>query len=129
MPVRRGRHAPAEQIFLRIMLSGAMPRWRQYFYVIACGFILLIFVAFGVLGGRFYFRFAGTGNARSVLIPYLLFGALAIVSIGMQIWYLRRLISEFTFDGRALQFRTLGASVTQTRDVSQIADVQDWRGR
>jgi len=49
--------------------------------------------------------------------------------IGMLIRLRRRTVTEFTYDGRALRFRTLGVPDMQMRDLSEIAAVQEWRGR
>lgn len=105
--------------------SGAMPNWRRYFHRIACGFMCLLFVCLGILS----VHFLATAPHRGILIASLLFVTMAAVSIGMQLWFHRRIISEFAFDGRSFQFRTLGRSRRQTRELSDIAAVRDWRGR
>src|SRR5258708_31284254 len=50
-------------------------------------------------------------------------------AIAMQIRFQRRMVSEFSYDGFTFQFRTLGIRQAQTRPVSQIEVVRDWRGR
>ena len=70
-----------------------------------------------------------TPSRKGILIASLLWLTMATVSIGLQLWFHRRVISEFTFDGRLFQFRTLGRSRQQTRELSEIVEVRDWRGR
>jgi hypothetical protein len=43
--------------------------------------------------------------------------------------YQRRTISEFRYDGSTLQFRTLGILEPQMRPLSDVASIQDWRGK
>lgn len=105
-----------------------MPKWRRYFPRIACGFMCLLFASVGFLSARPLLA-AATAPRHGILIAILLFVAMAALSIGMQIWFHRRIISEFAFDGRSFQFRTLGLSRRQTRELSEIAEVRDWRGR
>ena len=62
-------------------------------------------------------------------IASFVYVAVAVLSIGIQFWFRRRIISEFEFNGRSLRFRTLGISSMETRDVSEIASIRDWRGR
>ena len=49
--------------------------------------------------------------------------------LGSGSWFWRKLITEFTYDGRTLTFNTLADSVTQVRDLSAIKDVDEWTGR
>lgn len=44
-------------------------------------------------------------------------------------WFQRRIVCEFDYDGRALQFQTLGTRQTQVRPLEDIAKVKDWNGR
>jgi hypothetical protein len=107
------------------MISGAMPNWRQYFHRIAGGFMCFLFVCLGALS----VRFLANAPHRGILIPGVLFVTMAALSIGMQVWFHQRMISEFAFDGRSFQFRTLGRSRRETRELSDITAVRDWRGR
>ena len=103
------------------MISGAMPNWRRYFHRIAGGFMCLMFACLGVLS----VRFLATAPHRGILIASLLFVTMAAVSIGMQIWFHRRMISEFVFDGRSFQFWILGRSCHQTWELFDIAAVRN----
>lgn len=53
--------------------------------------------------------------------------AIAAFGVGAQLWFRNRLVTEFGYDGRALQFRTLGRAET-ARDLSEIAEVADGAG-
>ncbi len=57
------------------------------------------------------------------LIVLAAFGGVSVV------WFWRRSITEFSYDGRALRYRTLGRPEMQMRDLSEIKDVGEWRGR
>jgi hypothetical protein len=54
---------------------------------------------------------------------------LAGFCIGMSVWFWKRIIIEFSYDGSALRLRTLGRPDMQTRALSEIQDVDGWRGR
>lgn len=111
------------------VISGVMPRWRQRFYTIAGGFMCLLFAGFALLAARPLLRPEANGPQRGLLIASSVYLAVALLSIGMQLWFHRRIISEFHFDGRSLRFRTLGISSMETREVSEIVGIRDWRGR
>jgi hypothetical protein len=89
----------------------------------------LFFVGFGLIGGRNLFGTAGLLPARGLVIASLVFIVWAAFLIGLNLWFGRRIITEFAFDGQWFSFKTLGASETQRRGLSEIADVRDWRGR
>jgi hypothetical protein len=72
---------------------------------------------------------AGMPPNRGRLISGLVFVSLAIFSIGTQVWFQRRMISEFTYDGVTLRFRTLGDGQEQIRPVSEVAEVREWRSK
>jgi len=52
-----------------------------------------------------------------------LFGAVSTI------WFWKRIVIEFSYDGEALRLRTLGAPEMQTRAIQEIVEVGDWRGR
>jgi hypothetical protein len=110
------------------VISGALPKWQQYFHTAAFALMCALFAGFGLFGGRFLLRSADW-QFTGLLVSSLVFIAIAVLSIGLQVWFWRRIVSEFTYDGRALRFRTLGNAEMQTRDLSEIADLNVWRGR
>jgi hypothetical protein len=112
------------------VISGEMSKWRRYYHGIMTGFSCLFLVAVGsrLALGLFRFRAAASRPETSVWIFSLLFVALVVLSVGMQLRFLRRLIVEFAFDGSSFRFRTLGIGETQTRALPEIAEVLEWRG-
>jgi hypothetical protein len=54
---------------------------------------------------------------------------LGLSLIGGVLWFWKRLIKEFNYDGRTFTFNTLASSETQVRDVSAIEEVGEWTGR
>src|SRR5260370_12494287 len=106
-----------------------MPKWQQNFHTIGFGVMCLLFGGFGLFTGRFLLRAGDVGPTRGLVVSSLVFVAIAVFGIGMQVWFRRRIVNEFSYDGRALRFRTLGTAEMQTRDVSEIVDLGEWRGR
>ena len=45
------------------------------------------------------------------------------------LWFWKRLIKEFEYDGKILAFNTLASSEMQVRDISAIEEVAEWGGR
>jgi len=89
----------------------------------------LLFAAFGAMNIRFLFPVAGSRPAKGILLVSCLFIVFALSAIAMQIRFRRRIITEFSYEGSALRFRTLGVPLIETRDLSEITDIRDWRGR
>jgi hypothetical protein len=112
-----------------MMISGEMPKWQRIVHRSGVGFMCVFFAGFGIWNVRLFLVNAAAGRARAQPIGSLLFAAMAVLSIGMQLWYQRRIITEFTFDGSALRFTTLGNSEAQTRALPEIVAVREWRGR
>ncbi|HXP83555.1 MAG TPA: hypothetical protein VN841_02475 [Bryobacteraceae bacterium] len=110
-------------------ISGVMPKWRRYYHAIATGFMCLLFVGIGVMNGRFALAPATGRPNRGIIFVSFLFIVLACFGVGGQFWFRRRVIDEFSFDGRALRFRTLGIPEIETRDISEITQLREWRGR
>lgn len=111
------------------VISGVMPQWQKRFHRTAGAVMCLLFVAFGFLTARPLFRTVPAVPGKTLLIASVLYLAAAAVGIGMQLWFQRRIISEFLFDGRSFRYRTLGVSTFETRALSEIAAIRDWRGR
>ncbi len=93
------------------------------------GFMCLFLAGFGIWTGRLFLTNATAGRGRPLLISTLLYAVVAALSIVLQLWYHRRIIAQFEFDGSALRFRTLGNPEAQTRALVEVADVRPWRGR
>ena len=106
-----------------------MPKWQQNLHTFAFGVMCVLFAGFGLFSGRFLLHAGDYWQAKGLLVSSLVFVAIAALSIGLQVWFWRRIVSEFTYEGRALRFRTLGNAEMQTRDLSEIAELNVWRGR
>ena len=65
----------------------------------------------------------------ALLFAGILFPALAMAAIVMQIRWMSTLAQDFTYDGQVLRFRTLGESQEQARALPDIVGVRETRGR
>ena len=111
------------------MISGTMPRWQQNIHMFGFGLMCLLLGGFGLRSIRFLLPVRGVWPSKGLFVSSLVFMAVASFGIGMQLWFRRRLVKEFSYEGRALRYRTLGTAELQTRDLSEIAEIGDWRGR
>ncbi|MBZ5606701.1 MAG: hypothetical protein LAP38_00475 [Acidobacteriia bacterium] len=111
------------------MNSGTMPKWQQRLHQGAFGVMCLLLGAFGVLSARFLFPAGGVRPSQGLVVSSLVMVAVAGSGIVLQVRTRRRLVKEFSYDGRALRFSTLGTVEMQVRDLSEIAEVGKWRGR
>ena len=111
------------------MIAGIMPRWLRYSHTLGLVFMGLLFVTFSLFTLGLLFPAGGGGQAPVVPGSGLVMVLIPALVVGTQLWFRHRLVSEFSFDGRLLRFRTLGLAETQTRDVLEIAELSDWRGR
>ena len=110
------------------MISGSMPPRSRFAhtggFAVIC-FLLACILAYDIdvllQGGRVPVK-----GALGSTVALLAVGALAV---GVQLWFRRRIITEFTYDESALRFRTLGIGEMQVRDVKDIAGLSEWRGR
>jgi hypothetical protein len=100
-------------------ISGRMPKWRQISHgLLPC---LLLYV----LG-----QFARIVRGDVLRIASFFLIGLLLAAIPAYVWRLRRIISEFTYNGTTLQLRTLGnLNPMRTRDLSQITGIREWKGR
>ena len=107
------------------MIAGAMPKWQQYSHRSPVVMVIL----FGAL------IWWGVHSAPSHqpqghnVGPITWMIVLCLGLIGGGIWFWKRLIKEFNYDGRTLTFNTLASSETQVRDASAIEEVSEWTGR
>ena len=107
------------------MIAGAMPKWQQYSHRSPVVMVIL----FGAL------IWWGVHSAPSHqpqghnvwAITWMI--VLGLGFIGSGIWFWKRLIKEFNYDGRTFTFNTLANSEPQVRDVSAIEEVGEWTGR
>ena|SRR5579872_929604 len=111
------------------VIAGSMPRVLRYSHTLGLAFMCVILVTFGLFVTGFLFPAGSPGPGPIVPGSGLVMVAVPALVVGTQLWFSHRLVSEFSFDGRLLRFRTLGLAQTQTRDVFEIAELSDWRGR
>jgi hypothetical protein len=97
-----------------------MPGWRRVFHACTAGLMCLLFAGVGIFNGRFVLP--GPGRPLGMRVASGAFIAFAIVAITGSIRFSRRMISEFSYDGATLRFRTLGIA-------GEIAEVREWQGR
>jgi len=108
-------------------MSGTMPKWRRYFHTFGAGFMCLWFAGLCILGVRVLF--SNTNGRAGLALVSALFAAMSVVAVCIQTWFLRRMVSEFSYDGSVLAYRTIGAPELRMAPLSQIAEVRPWRGR
>jgi len=109
----------------RAAIAGAMPKWRRYLHKTVGGFMCAIFAGMGFVYARFLVP-AAPDKAR--LFFGLIFVLLMTAGIGSQIWFQRRIIAEFRYDGVTLQFQTLAMQHPQIRPLADITCIREWRG-
>jgi hypothetical protein len=109
-------------------ISGAMSKWQQRSHTFACGFMCILFAGMALLNLRILSQTALQGDIAPAgfSLGFLIFVTWAIA---MQFRFLRFIVSEFRYDGFMFEFRTIGIRQTQTKTLSQIAAVKEWRGR
>jgi hypothetical protein len=111
------------------VISGTMPKRQQNFHTLAFGVMCLLLGGFALLSGHFLLSDGEARPAKGLLGSSLVFVAVACFGLGMLVWFRRRIVNVFSYDGCALRFSTLGRAEMQTRDLSEIADLREWRGR
>ena len=111
------------------MISGTMPKWQQNFHTFAFGVMCLLFGGFGLLSFRFLIGAGQVHPSKGLRLISVVFVAIAGFGIGMQVWFRRRIVKEFTYEGRALQVRTLGRAKFRTLDLSELSHLREWQGR
>lgn len=89
-----------------------------------------LFVGIALLASTSTFGRAPTRDAAGParIIVTLLFATAASIGAGMQFRIRKRIIRQFSYDGRELRFRTLGTSGEQIWRLADIIAVQESRG-
>ena len=91
--------------------------------------MLLVFGGMAFIDVRMMIAAAHTGPDRAIMFFSFLFVLIVGTAVGSQVWFHRRIISEFRYDGSTLQFRTIGTQAPQMRPLANIASIREWRGR
>ena len=107
------------------MIAGTMPRWQQH------GHRAPIFIV-ALVGALMWWGFRTAPSHPSDGRNW--FAAICLITLGLGLiagilWFWKRLIKEFTYDGRTFVFNTLARPEMQVRDLSAIEEVGEWTGR
>jgi hypothetical protein len=89
----------------------------------------LLFGAFGLFILRLGWLSENAQVRRGAVFMIVWITLIAGLGVVSAVWFWRRIATEFSYDGRALRFRTLGSSKAQLRGLMEIVGVDDWRGR
>jgi hypothetical protein len=108
------------------MIAGVMPKWHQYLNRFAGVLMCLLLGGVGLVNGLSLLRAGSVRPAKGLLFISVAWAGFAI---GTQLWFQRRIVCGFDYDGHRLQFRTLGIPRMQVRPLDDIAKVEEWRGR
>ena len=107
------------------MIAGTMPKWQQYGHRAT----LVIVALFGVLmWWGFHTSPSHQSQGRNGFATICLI-VLSLSLIGVVLWFWKRLIKEFNYDGRTLTFNTVASPEIQMRDLSAIEEMGEWTGR
>jgi len=106
------------------MIAGTMPKWQQYGHRAPA--VVVAFMGVWMWWGFHMVPSLQTRGHNYFAIIFLL--ALAF-GVGSIIWFWKKLIKEFSYDGRTLTFNTLANPGTQVQDLSAVERVADWTGR
>jgi hypothetical protein len=106
-----------------------MPRWQKRVHQFRVGVLWFIFGTLSVFQLYSLSHSSDLQAIRGWLVISLGWIAIAATAIGMQFSLWRRLVSEFTYDGSAFKFRTLGRQDEQVRAAGEIENITLWRGR
>ena len=107
------------------MIAGTMPKWQQYGHR-APLVIVPLFGAFIWWGFVTAPSHQSQGSNSFAAISLLVLG---LSFIGGVLWFWKKLIKEFNYDGRTFTFNTLASPEMQVRDLSAIEEVGEWTGR
>jgi len=107
------------------MVAGTMPEGQRYSYRSPLVIVILFGALFwwGIHSAPWHQPQGRNDWAITLMI------ALGLGLIASGFWFWKRLIKEFSYDGRAFTFNTLASSDMQVRHVSDIEEVGEWRGR
>ena len=107
-----------------MMIAGTMAKWQQYGHRAP----LLIVPLFGAFIWWGFHTAPSPSQARNSFAIILLI-VLALIMIGAVLRFGKKIVKEFTYDGRTFTFNTLASPEMQMRDLSAIEQVADWSGR
>ena len=111
------------------MITGVMPRRKQIFHICVATFIFLVFAAAAFVNGQLLLPSHRPPVEPLLRIVSFLFILLAIFIIAMQVWFRRRIIREFSYDGATLHYQTLSRAEAHSRFPAQLVAIREWAGR
>ena len=111
------------------VIEGVMPNWRRYFHKSVAGFMSVLFGGMALISLWLMIRPAHTRADQMRFFVSFLMMLLAGAAIGSQVWFHRRIISEFRCDWSTLQFQTIGIQQPHMRPLADLTSIQDWRGK
>jgi len=111
------------------MISGVMPKRKQIFHVCVAAFIFSVFAAAAFVNAELLLPSHRPPANTLLRIVSFLFILLAIAVIAMQVWYRRRIIREFSYDGATLHYQTLSRAEAHSRFPAQLVAIREWAGR
>jgi hypothetical protein len=106
-----------------------MPKWQLYLHKSAGAFMFLVFGGMAFMDVRLMIAGVHAGPDRAIIFFSVLFVLFLATAVLSQVWFHRRIITEFRYDGSTLQFRTIGFQEPQFRPISDIASIREWKGR
>lgn len=106
-----------------------MPPRVRFSHTFGFAVICLLFAGFTAYNLDLLLHNGRGAPLKSVLGSTGAILTVAAIAVGIQLWFRRRIITEFIYDGNSLRFRTLGIAEMQIRDASEIAGLSEWRGR
>ncbi len=111
------------------MISGTMPKRKQLFHTCVAAFIFVIFASAALVNGEMILPSHRPPVSDALRVIGFLFILLAIGVISMAMWYRRRIIREFQYDGITLHYQTLTIRHMQSRFPHQLVVIREWAGR
>ena len=111
------------------MISGVMPRRRQIFHACVATFMFLVFAGAAAVNAELLLPSHQPPVSPAMRVVAALFILLAIGVIAAQIWFRRRIIREFQYDGTTLHYKTLSLTESHSRFPSQLLAIREWAGR
>jgi hypothetical protein len=107
------------------MIAGTMAKWQRYGHRAPLVIVALLgaFLWWGFHTAPSHQALERNGFAIVCLI------VLGLSLIGGVLWFWKRLIKEFNYDGRTFTFNTLASPEMQVRDLSAIEGVGEWTGQ
>lgn len=111
------------------MITGVMPKRKQFFHACVSAFIFVIFAGAGLVNGEMILPSHRPPVSDALKVIGFLFILLAMGVIAMTLWYRRRIIREFQYDGTTLHYQTLAEPHMQSRFPHQLMVIREWAGR